>query len=58
MKIGHCAPGIGLERNHLRTDPLQQGKRQQAPDNTFDQIADQQAPSRGVAADPTFEHRV
>ena len=58
VKIGHGAPGIGLDHHQRRPDPIKKSERQRAPDDPVDQIAYRQALSGGVAADTAFEQRV
>ena len=58
VKIGHGAPGIGLDRHQRRADPIEKSKRQRTADNAVDQIAYRQALGGGVAADTAFEQRV
>ena len=58
VKIGHGAPGIGLDRDERRADPIERRERQRTADDAVDQIADRQALGGGVAANTTFEQRV
>ena len=58
MEVSNGAGRIGIERDQLRADPINEREGQGDADNTVQQIADGQPFACWVSGDPAFQKRV